>query len=115
LGESLGRSVLPQPTRADHDTGRTIPIVFSSGADPVASLNRPGGNVTGISWLTFGLDAKRLELLRELAPKLAVLPVLLNPIFPDAARAGASGGTPASLAAKAATTTTSPASLGLVL
>jgi putative ABC transport system substrate-binding protein len=69
----------------------TIPIVFSSGADPVklglvASLNRPGGNVTGISWLTFALDAKRLGLLRELVPKLTVLPVLLNPTFPDAAR-----------------------------
>ena len=69
----------------------TIPIVFSSGADPVklglvASLNRPGGNVTGISWLTFALDGKRLGLLRELVPKLTVLPVLLNPSFPDATR-----------------------------
>jgi putative tryptophan/tyrosine transport system substrate-binding protein len=69
----------------------TIPIVFSSGADPVklglvASLNRPGGNVTRISWLTFALDGKRLGLLRELVPKLTVLPVLLNPSFPDATR-----------------------------
>jgi putative tryptophan/tyrosine transport system substrate-binding protein len=69
----------------------TIPIVFSSGADPVklglvVSLNRPGGNVTGISWLTFALDAKRLGLLRELVPKLTAVPALLNPTSPDAAR-----------------------------
>ena len=56
----------------------TIPIVFSSGSDPVAfglvaSLNRPGGNVTGVSFLTVEMGAKRLGLLRELIPKADVM------------------------------------------
>jgi putative ABC transport system substrate-binding protein len=59
----------------------TTPIVFISGGDPVefglvASLNRPGGNITGMSLATTVLGAKRLELLRELLPNAAVIAVL---------------------------------------
>ena len=66
----------------------TIPIVFVSGSDPVrdglvASLNRPGGNVTGVSFLAGLLGAKRLELLHQVVPKATTIGVLVNPDAPD--------------------------------
>jgi putative tryptophan/tyrosine transport system substrate-binding protein len=62
----------------------TIPIVFQIGAEPVdvglvASLNRPGGNVTGVSNLTGPVAPKRLEFLRELMPTIDAIAVLVNP------------------------------------
>jgi putative ABC transport system substrate-binding protein len=68
----------------------TIPIIFGSGTDPVklglvASLSRPGGNVTGVSFFANDLEAKRLGLLHELLPRATVIAALVNPNFPDAA------------------------------
>jgi len=67
----------------------TTPIVFNVAEDPVkdglvASLNRPGGNMTGVSILTASLEAKGLELLHELIPNAAVIAVLVNPSFAEA-------------------------------
>jgi putative ABC transport system substrate-binding protein len=63
---------------------KTIPIIFQTGADPVqmgfvSSLNRPGGNLTGVTSLNLELAPKRLELLRELAPGATLFALLVNP------------------------------------
>ena len=67
----------------------TIPIVFSGGNDPVklglvASLNRPGANLTGVVNLNIQLNAKRFELLHELVPEAKVIALLVNPTNPSA-------------------------------
>jgi len=80
----------PSPIAAKSATS-TIPIVFGIGSDPVRvglveSFNRPGGNITGVTLLTNAMEPKRLGLLRELAPGVAVVGALVNPNFPPAAQ-----------------------------
>ena len=70
---------------------KTIPIVFTSGGDPVqegyvASLNRPGGNVTGVSFFTNLIAGKGLGLLHELVPNAVVIALLANPKLPETVR-----------------------------
>jgi putative tryptophan/tyrosine transport system substrate-binding protein len=67
----------------------TIPIVFANGTDPVegglvSSLSRPGGNITGTTFLNNVLGQKELEVLHQVAPKATVIAVLINPTIPTA-------------------------------
>jgi len=83
---AVGGAVSAQAAKA---ATSTIAIVFVSGGDPVqhglvASLSRPGGNVTGVSLITAALGGKRLELLSELLPSVRVVAMLINPKNPDA-------------------------------
>jgi putative tryptophan/tyrosine transport system substrate-binding protein len=80
----IGGDVAPFVSKAT----RTIPIVFVISADPlqlglVASLARPGGNATGFSFLQDELASKRLELLKEVAPRISRVAFLSNPDHPD--------------------------------
>ena len=81
-----GTSVLAAKTATT-----TLPIVFTTGGDPVqqgfvASFNRPGGNLTGVSWFNTQLSGKGLGLLHELLPSAAVIAVLVNPNLPESGR-----------------------------
>jgi putative ABC transport system substrate-binding protein len=76
-----------QATVAAKAATSTIPIVFITGADPVqvgfvTSLNRPGGNLTGVTSLDTEIGRKRLQLLHELLPQAGTLAALVNPTFP---------------------------------
>jgi ABC-type uncharacterized transport system substrate-binding protein len=81
----------PVATQAAHDMTRTIPIVMARDQDPVgdgfvASLGRPGGNITGVTTLSRELTGKRLELLKATVPGLASVAVLYNPMEVNTAR-----------------------------
>ena len=73
-----------EAARAAKAATKTVPVVFVTGTDPVrdglvTSFNRPGGNVTGISFLSSDSTGKRLELLRQLVPGVATIAILVDP------------------------------------
>jgi ABC-type uncharacterized transport system substrate-binding protein len=73
------------------DATKTIPIVFITSGDPVEpgyvdSLARPGGTMTGLTWLSFELFGKRLELLKEAVPRVSRVAILSNPLHPGEQR-----------------------------
>jgi putative ABC transport system substrate-binding protein len=75
------------PFRAVRAASETVPIVFNIGNDPVqlglvASLAKPGGNATGVNFLSVEIAAKRLQLLNSLVPTSSIIAVLVNPNFP---------------------------------
>ena len=91
VADLLGRNVAVlvaaggvQAALAAKQASATVPVVFANGSDPlrfglVASLNRPGGNITGVSFFTATLEAKRLGLLSQLVPAAPHFGVLANP------------------------------------
>lgn len=96
VADLLGRKVdvlfaagSTDPAKAAEAATTTTPIVFVSAADPVktgliASLNRPGGNVTGVSLLASALNGKKLDLMHTLVPNASVFATLINPNYPEA-------------------------------
>jgi putative tryptophan/tyrosine transport system substrate-binding protein len=77
------------PGLAAKSATSTIPIVFQTGADPVADglvprMNRPGGNITGVSRMSVAINPKRLELLHNAVPNATVIACLINPVSPRA-------------------------------
>ena len=86
---NLIAALAPQAAFAAKAATTTIPIVFVGAFDPVkaglvASLNRPGGNVTGVTFVGSSLGVKRLELARELVPNVGMIALLTHPHSPDA-------------------------------
>jgi putative tryptophan/tyrosine transport system substrate-binding protein len=81
-------AIAPPAARAAKAATSSIPIIFSTAGDPVAlglvsSLNRPGGNLTGISLMLFAMAGKRLELLTKLTPSVNTIGMLINPNNPS--------------------------------